>query len=49
MNRTDFFYECKTQSIMLLTLGGDIASLLSLSDSCEFVQSCLSSTRDMSE
>ena len=41
------FYKCFTVSGMLLTL--EVTSLPSLSGSCELVQSCLSSTREMSE
>ena len=44
-----FFYERKTASNTLLTLEEEVASLPSLSDSCELVQSCLISTREMSE
>ena len=48
MNGT-IFYERKTPSRKLLTLDGEVFSLSSLSGSCELVQSCLSSTREISE
>ena len=40
---------CKTRSSTLLTLEGEVASVPFLSGSCELVQSCLNSTREMSE
>ena len=43
-----FFYKHKIPSSTLLNLQGEVASIPSLSGNCELVQSCLSSTREMS-
>ena len=49
MGRELIFYERKTPFSTLLTLEGEVASLPSVSGSGERVQSCLSSTREMSD
>ena len=49
MNGTDFITSIKPHTTRYRPWKGEVVSLPFLSDSCELIQSCLSSTREMSE
>ena len=49
MNGTDFFTSVKPHPARYWPWKGEVASLPALSCSCKLVQSCLSSTIEMSE